>query len=164
MANDAQLIVHRYSKYTSILAVFTKVAFSQEITGPALRLHDLAASWPGSAHDSRIFDSSRALVLYKTGSLPVLCFETGYDACQSYLTTPFKNPPRGTPEYRQVHSDQAVLQTSGSGPMKVLHKKCLKCSCSYTNLSVHVTLDHSRKHKIEKLFICPSSGMFCSHF
>ncbi|KAH6935841.1 hypothetical protein HPB50_010804 [Hyalomma asiaticum] len=40
------------------------------ITGPQLQCFDLWASWPGSAHDSRIFDNSRARVRYEEGTVP----------------------------------------------------------------------------------------------
>ncbi|KAH7959121.1 hypothetical protein HPB49_008353 [Dermacentor silvarum] len=71
------------------------------ITGPDLQFYDVVASWPGSAHDSRIFDSSRARVLYETGAIPgILLGDMGY-ACRSYLMTPLKDPAQGTPEYRQ---------------------------------------------------------------
>ncbi|XP_037555138.1 putative nuclease HARBI1 [Dermacentor silvarum] len=71
------------------------------ITGPDLQLYDVVASWPGSAHDSRIFDSSRARVLYETGAIPgILLGDMGY-ACRSYLMTPLNDPAQGTPDYRQ---------------------------------------------------------------
>ncbi|KAH6922958.1 hypothetical protein HPB50_020320 [Hyalomma asiaticum] len=68
--------------------------YAEAITGPDLRFYDLVASWPGSAHDSRIFDSSRARVLYETGVVAgTLLGDMGY-ACRSYLMTPLKDPPR----------------------------------------------------------------------
>ncbi|KAH7949067.1 hypothetical protein HPB49_004637 [Dermacentor silvarum] len=74
----------------------------QGITGPDLQFYDVVASWPGSAHDSRIFDCSRARVLYETGIVPgILLGDMGY-ACRPYLMTPLKDPAQGSPEYRQV--------------------------------------------------------------
>ncbi|KAL1467773.1 hypothetical protein MTO96_041939 [Rhipicephalus appendiculatus] len=76
----------------------------QGITGPDLQFYDVVASWPGSAHDSRIFDSSRARVVYETGAVAgILLGDMGY-ACRSYLMTPLKDPQRGSPEYRQATS------------------------------------------------------------
>ncbi|XP_049524227.1 putative nuclease HARBI1 [Dermacentor silvarum] len=72
----------------------------QGITGPDLQFYDVVASWPGSAHDSRIFDCSRARVLYETGIVPgILLGDMGY-ACRPYLMTPLKDPAQGSPEYR----------------------------------------------------------------
>ncbi|KAH6942901.1 hypothetical protein HPB50_011526 [Hyalomma asiaticum] len=59
---------------------------------PDLQFYDAIASWPGSAHDSRIFDSSRARVMYETGAVTgILLGDMGY-ACRSYLMTPLKDP------------------------------------------------------------------------
>ncbi|XP_049516284.1 LOW QUALITY PROTEIN: putative nuclease HARBI1, partial [Dermacentor silvarum] len=83
----------------------------QGITGPDLQFYDVVASWPGSAHDSRIFDSSRARVLYETGAIPgILLGDVGY-ACRSYLMTPLKDPAQGTPEYR-YNKSQAKTRNS----------------------------------------------------
>ncbi|KAH7940930.1 hypothetical protein HPB49_008165 [Dermacentor silvarum] len=86
---------------TGDLVNVSQPTVSRGITGPDLQFYDVVASWPGSAHDSRIFDSSRARVLYETGAIPgILLGDMGY-ACRSYLMTPLKDPAQGTPEYRQ---------------------------------------------------------------
>ncbi|KAL1475247.1 hypothetical protein MTO96_037432 [Rhipicephalus appendiculatus] len=76
----------------------------QGITGPDLQFYDVVASCPGSAHDSRIFNSSHARVMYETGAVTgILLGDMGYTCC-SYLMTPLKDPQRGNPEYRQATS------------------------------------------------------------
>ncbi|XP_037528827.2 putative nuclease HARBI1 [Rhipicephalus sanguineus] len=78
----------------------------QGITEPDLQFYDVVASWPGSAHDSRILDSSRARVMYETGAITgILLGDMGY-ACRSYLMTPLKDHQRGSPEnrYNKSHS------------------------------------------------------------
>lgn len=73
----------------------------QAITGPQLQFYDLIARHPGSMHDSRIFDKSRARVLYETRRVPgLLLGDAGY-ACVPYLMTPLANPGAlGSPEAR----------------------------------------------------------------
>lgn len=80
--------------------------FFQAITGPKLQFFDLIASWPGSVHDSRIFDNSRARVRFETKRLPgVLLGDAGY-ACMPFLLTPLANAgPANSPEGRCVYSD-----------------------------------------------------------
>lgn len=75
--------------------------FFQAITGPRLQFFDLIASWPGSVHDSRIFDNSRARVRFETKRLPgVLLGDAGY-ACMPFLLTPLANAgPANSPEGR----------------------------------------------------------------
>ncbi|KAH6938541.1 hypothetical protein HPB50_010465 [Hyalomma asiaticum] len=70
------------------------------ITGPQLQFFDLGASWPGSAHDSRIFDNSRARVHYEEGTVPgILLGDKGYP-CRSYLMTPFRDKvTKGSPQH-----------------------------------------------------------------
>ncbi|KAH7948217.1 hypothetical protein HPB52_019453 [Rhipicephalus sanguineus] len=64
----------------------------QAITGPRLQFFDVVASWPGSNHDSRIFDNSHARVRYEQGDVPgLLLGDMGY-ACRRYLMTPLKDP------------------------------------------------------------------------
>ncbi|XP_049515742.1 putative nuclease HARBI1 [Dermacentor silvarum] len=73
----------------------------QAITGPQLQFFDLVASWPGSAHDSRIFDNSWARVQYERGTVPgILLGDKGYP-CRSYLMTPFRDRrTKDSPQHR----------------------------------------------------------------
>ncbi|XP_065290566.1 putative nuclease HARBI1 [Dermacentor albipictus] len=84
----------------------------QAITGPQLEFFDLVASWPGSAHDSRIFDNSSARARYEEGAIPgVLLGDMGY-ACRPYLMTPIKNPgSTDSPEYRYNKSQIRTRNT-----------------------------------------------------
>ncbi|KAH7985140.1 hypothetical protein HPB49_026584 [Dermacentor silvarum] len=84
----------------------------QAITGPELQFFDLVASWPGSAHDSRIFDNSNARVRYEEGDVPgVLLGDMGY-ACRPYLMTPLKDPGgKDSPEYRYNKSQIRTRNT-----------------------------------------------------
>ncbi|XP_064489103.1 putative nuclease HARBI1 [Ornithodoros turicata] len=78
----------------------------QVITGPQLQFFNLVASWPGSVHDSRIFDNSRARVLYEEHRVPgLLLGDMGY-ACFPFLMTPLADPgPKDTPRgrYNKAH-------------------------------------------------------------
>nr|XP_037288690.1 LOW QUALITY PROTEIN: putative nuclease HARBI1 [Rhipicephalus microplus] len=73
----------------------------QAVAGPELQFFDIVAGWPGSVHDSRIFDNSCLRVLYEEKRVPgVLLGDAGY-ACQPYLFTPFSEPgPTDTPKGR----------------------------------------------------------------
>ncbi|KAG0416981.1 hypothetical protein HPB47_005986 [Ixodes persulcatus] len=51
----------------------------QAVTGPQLQFYNVVVSWPGSVHDSRIFDNSRVRVLYEERRVPgVLLGDMGY--------------------------------------------------------------------------------------
>ncbi|CAN8019145.1 unnamed protein product, partial [Ixodes persulcatus] len=64
----------------------------QAITGPQLQFFDLFACWPGSVHDSRIFDNSRARVLYEQHRVPgLLLGDAGY-GCIPFQMTPLSSP------------------------------------------------------------------------
>lgn len=62
----------------------------QVIADADLMIRDVVARWPGSVHDSRIFDNSKACELFESGRMPegFLLGDQGY-ACRSYLITPF---------------------------------------------------------------------------
>lgn len=64
-------------------------------------IFNLVASWPGSAHDSRIFDNSSARVQYERGTVPgILLGDKGYP-CRSYLMTPFRDTgTKDSPKHR----------------------------------------------------------------
>ncbi|XP_070385772.1 putative nuclease HARBI1 [Dermacentor albipictus] len=78
----------------------------QAVAGPMLQFFNVVASWPGSAHDSRIFDNSRVRVLYEQHRVPgLLLGDMGY-ACSPFLMTPLAEPgPVNSPEgrYNKAH-------------------------------------------------------------
>ncbi|XP_050039659.1 putative nuclease HARBI1 [Dermacentor andersoni] len=82
----------------------------QAITGPRLQFFDLVASWPGSNHDSRIFDNSHARARYEDGEVQgVLLGDMGY-ACRRYLMTPLKEP-KSSAERRYNNSQKTTRCT-----------------------------------------------------
>ncbi|KAH9375342.1 hypothetical protein HPB48_015373 [Haemaphysalis longicornis] len=73
----------------------------QAVTGPELQFLDVVASWPGSVHDSRIFENSRVIAMYEASSVPgVLLGDQGYP-CLPFLMTPLR-VPRTSAEKRQA--------------------------------------------------------------
>ncbi|CAN7976471.1 unnamed protein product [Ixodes persulcatus] len=84
----------------------------QAITGPQLQFFDVVASWPGSVHDSRIFDNCRARVLYVRAVMPgVLLGDMGY-ACTPFLMTPLADP--GTTDGPGYKYNKAHIKTRNS--------------------------------------------------
>ncbi|GFQ79343.1 nuclease HARBI1 [Trichonephila clavata] len=66
----------------------------QTIIDADLVIRNIVARWPGSAHDSTVFNNSAACLSLKTNELYRdfhLVGDTGY-ACEKYLLTPFGNP------------------------------------------------------------------------
>ncbi|GFU71716.1 nuclease HARBI1 [Trichonephila clavipes] len=66
----------------------------QTIVDSDLVIRNVVARWPGSAHDSTVFNNSAACLALKTNALYQdfhLLGDTGY-ACEKYLLTPFGNP------------------------------------------------------------------------
>lgn len=64
----------------------------QAIVGPNLEFWDLVARWPGSSHDSFIYNSSSAKQRLETGELNgILLGDSGY-AVSDVLLTPFLSP------------------------------------------------------------------------
>ncbi|GFX23329.1 putative nuclease HARBI1 [Trichonephila clavipes] len=66
----------------------------QTIVDSDLVIMNVVARWPGSAHDSTVFNNSAACLSLKTNALYKdfhLLGDTGY-ACEKYLLTPFGNP------------------------------------------------------------------------
>lgn len=57
-----------------------------------MKIYDIVARWPGSAHDSRIFRSSRIHARLEAGELPgILVGDSGYRST-TYMLTPYRNP------------------------------------------------------------------------
>ncbi len=64
----------------------------QAVCGPTLEMQYIVARWPGSVHDSRIFNNSRLCAEFEDGRINgILLGGTGY-ACRPYLMTPVANP------------------------------------------------------------------------
>lgn len=64
----------------------------QLICGPNMEIYDIVARWPGSVHDSRIFNNSRSCMRFEEGVLSgILIGDSGY-AQTSYMFTPVANP------------------------------------------------------------------------
>jgi len=64
------------------------------IEGPRREILDIVAQYPGSAHDSTIFNRSSAKIRFEERQLQgILLGDNGY-ACKSYLLTPVLQPGR----------------------------------------------------------------------
>lgn len=76
----------------------------QAVCGPNLEFYNIVARWPGSAHDSNIFDNSRLCQELEDELLPGhLLGDSGYP-CRKYLLTPVTAPhDRGENRYNAAH-------------------------------------------------------------
>ncbi|XP_045124755.1 putative nuclease HARBI1 [Portunus trituberculatus] len=64
----------------------------QAVCGPQLQFFNIVAKWPGSAHDSNIFNRSRLCAEMEEGiHRGILLSDAGY-ACRNFLFTPLRNP------------------------------------------------------------------------
>ena len=64
----------------------------QAVVGPRMEFLDIVPEWPGSAHDSRIFQNSLLYMRYLEQRLDgVLVGDRGYP-CLRFLMTPLPNP------------------------------------------------------------------------
>lgn len=62
------------------------------IVGARMEFLDLVPEWPGSQHNSRIFQNSRVFMRYQQRELTgILVGDAGYP-CLPFLLTPFRNP------------------------------------------------------------------------
>lgn len=74
------------------------------VAGPSLEIFDIVARYPGSYHDSNIFNRSSVKGRFERRELPgYLLGDAGYP-CLSYFLTPFREPhtPRER-RYNQIH-------------------------------------------------------------
>lgn len=75
----------------------------QAICGPDLRFNNVVARWPGSVHDSRIFENSRVRGQLEDGLLPGhLLGDSGY-GLKNYLLTPVAKPTNAHEEAYVSH-------------------------------------------------------------
>ncbi|XP_046398096.1 putative nuclease HARBI1 [Ischnura elegans] len=77
----------------------------QAVCSPTLKLTNLVARWPGSVHDSTIFNNSFLRAKFESGEIPdgYLLGDGGYP-CKPYLLTPLLHPvSRGERNYNLAH-------------------------------------------------------------
>lgn len=76
----------------------------QTVIGPRMEFLDIVPEYPGSQHDSRIFENSRLYMRYIEGQLNgKLVGDSGYPALP-FLLTPIKNPQTDAEEmYNIIH-------------------------------------------------------------
>lgn len=76
----------------------------------------IVARWPGSTHDSRIFDNSQLCALLERGEMQGhLVGDNGY-ACHPYLMTPLLNPqtrPERNYNYSHIQTRGAIERLFG---------------------------------------------------
>ncbi|XP_064105765.1 putative nuclease HARBI1 [Macrobrachium nipponense] len=76
----------------------------QAVCGPQLQLYNIVARWPGSAHDSNIFENSRLCQELEDGILPGHLLGDSGHPCREYLLTPLTAPHgRGENRYNASH-------------------------------------------------------------
>ncbi|XP_063236203.1 putative nuclease HARBI1 [Bacillus rossius redtenbacheri] len=109
----------------------------QVICNTKLEITDIVARWPGSSHDSTIFNNSNRRACFERGEYgdSVLLVDAGY-ACRSYLMPPLDNP-RSPQEHlfneSQIRSRNPVERTFG----------CWKRRFPVLSLGLRVSLEHS---------------------
>ncbi len=77
----------------------------QTVSGPDLRIYDIVARYPGSTHDSFIFNNSKLKERFERGEFRsnVLLGDGGY-GLKTYVMTPIKNPStRAEKLYNESH-------------------------------------------------------------
>ncbi|XP_064637860.1 putative nuclease HARBI1 [Lineus longissimus] len=64
----------------------------QGIADAKLKFVNIVNRWPGSTHDSRIFNNSRISLQFEQGQFNGLLLGDKRYACRPFLMTPFRNP------------------------------------------------------------------------
>ena len=83
---------------------------------------NIVARWPGSTHDSRIFENSNIADKLRDGALDgILVGDSGY-ACRAYLLTPILKPKNtGEVRYNTAHRRTRCVIERCFGFLKRLH-------------------------------------------
>jgi len=89
----------------------------QLICDARLAITNIVARWPGSAHDSNIFQNSRVYAQFETGEIDdgYLVGDGGY-ACKKYLLTPLlqtTNDAERRYNYAQIRSRNCIERVNG---------------------------------------------------
>lgn len=80
----------------------------QLVCDPTGYISDVVARWPGSVHDSTIFDNSQLRALFESGQITGCLVGDGGYACRRYMLTPLNNPT--TAAERSYNSAQILAR------------------------------------------------------
>jgi len=79
-------------------------------------ISNVVARWPGSVHDSTIFDNCQLRALFETRKLEGCLVGDGGYACRSYMLTPINNPatpPQKAYNEAQIKARNCIERTNG---------------------------------------------------
>ncbi|XP_071580307.1 putative nuclease HARBI1 isoform X2 [Temnothorax nylanderi] len=91
----------------------------QTVVGPRMEFLDLVPEWPGSQHDSRIFQNSRVFMRFQQRELTgMLVGDSGYPSL-TFLLTPFRNPQNEEEQrYNEIQSRTRMVVERTFGTWK----------------------------------------------
>ena len=130
----------------------------QVVCDHKLRINDIVCRWPGSVHDSRIFDNSTLKHRLETNQLNgILLGDSGY-ACKRYLLTPVLRPRNDADSrYNRSHTSTRITVERCFGVLK-RHFLCLEGKLRYSEVfCCKIILACAIVHNfiIEKDCLCP---------
>jgi len=82
----------------------------QLVCEPTGYISDVVARWPGSVHDSTIFDNSKLRAMLETQQISGCLVGDGGYACRRYMLTPLNNP---TTAAERAYNSAQILARNG---------------------------------------------------
>ena len=81
----------------------------QATCDPDLFFTSIVCRWPGSTHDSRIFDNSRLCAMFENNMVNGILLGDGGYACREYIMTPVPNPVTAKQKrYNEAHIETRI--------------------------------------------------------
>ncbi|XP_048526259.1 putative nuclease HARBI1 [Dendroctonus ponderosae] len=112
----------------------------QAVSGPNLKFTDVVIRWPGSAHDSRMFNSSSLCMRLENGRLSGLLLGDSAYAQNRYMYTPINNPVTGAEQ--RYNNAYILTRNVVFGVWKSRFRclaKCLQTSLRHTTRIIAAT-------------------------
>jgi len=109
----------------------------QAVTDPDMRFINIVCRWPGSTHDSRIFDNSALCAMLENNTEQGILLGDGGYPCRRYLLTPVPNPTtRQEKQFNKAH-----IKTRGKiERMFGIWKQRFRCLRTPLRLKLQITL------------------------